>query len=120
VRGQRVEAPPLPDLPRDGGGPVFREPWEAQVFAVVLKLYEGGHFAWPEWASRLAAEIDRARREGEPDLGDTYYLHWVRALERLVVDKGWTGAVDLTMRAAALQQPGRDDDRHDHEHDHAV
>jgi hypothetical protein len=33
----------LPRLPRDKGGPVFAEPWEAQAFALALKLSEQGH-----------------------------------------------------------------------------
>ena len=34
----------LPRLPRDAQGPVFREPWEAQAFAMCLALYERGLF----------------------------------------------------------------------------
>ena len=32
----------LPGIPRDGDGPVFREPWEAQAFAMALALHERG------------------------------------------------------------------------------
>src|SRR5579862_8977484 len=39
----------LPSLPRDQGGPLFREPWEAQAFAMTLALYRKGLFSWPEW-----------------------------------------------------------------------
>ncbi|HEV8680795.1 MAG TPA: nitrile hydratase accessory protein [Stellaceae bacterium] len=78
----------LPSLPRDEGGPVFREPWEAQAFAMTLALYRRGLFIWPEWAAALAAEIKRAQAAGDPDTGDTYYHHWLAALERLVADKG--------------------------------
>ena len=42
----------LPDLPRDADGPVFREPWEAQAFAMAVSLHERGLFTWPEWAPR--------------------------------------------------------------------
>jgi nitrile hydratase accessory protein len=78
----------LPSLPRDAGGPVFREPWEAQAFAMTLALYRQGLFTWPEWASVLAEEIKRAQAQGDPDTGDTYYRHWLAALERLVAEKG--------------------------------
>jgi nitrile hydratase accessory protein len=78
----------LPSLPRDEGGPTFREPWEAQAFAMTLQLYQRGLFTWPEWAATLAAEIKRAQRAGDPDRGDTYYHHWLAALERLVAEKG--------------------------------
>ena len=47
----------LPSLPRDEDGPVFREPWEAQAFAMTLRLYESEHFTWPEWAECLSQEI---------------------------------------------------------------
>ena len=77
----------LPSLPRDADGPVFREPWEAQAFAMTLALYRRGLFSWPEWAAALAAEIKRAQAAGDPDTGDTYYHHWLAALERLVAEK---------------------------------
>ena len=78
----------LPSLPRDDGGPVFREPWEAQAFAMTLALYKRGLFTWPEWAAALGEEIKRAQGAGDPDTGDTYYRHWLAALERLVAEKG--------------------------------
>jgi nitrile hydratase accessory protein len=78
----------VPSMPRDAEGPVFREPWEAQAFAMTLALHERGLFAWPEWAAALAAEIKRAQDAGDPDTGETYYLHWLAALERLVAEKG--------------------------------
>jgi hypothetical protein len=62
----------LPTLPRDDDGPVFREPWEAQAFAMTLTLYEQGIFTWTEWAAALAAEIaprrSRYRRNLLPSL----------------------------------------------------
>lgn len=78
----------LPSLPRDAEGPLFREPWEAQAFALVVQLQEQGLFTWEEWAQALGAEISAAQKGGDPDLGDTYYRHWLTALERLVVAKG--------------------------------
>jgi nitrile hydratase accessory protein len=78
----------LPGMPKDEAGPVFREPWEAQAFAMTLALHERGLFSWKEWADALAAEIGRAQADGDPDTGETYYLHWLAALERLVAEKG--------------------------------
>jgi len=86
----RRAAEEVPSIPRDAEGPVFREPWEAQAFAVALALHERGVFTWPEWAATLAAEIKRAQAAGDPDTGETYYLHWLNALERLVAEKGVT------------------------------
>ncbi len=78
----------VPVIPTDEDGPVFREPWEAQAFAMTLALYDRGLFTWPEWAATLAAEIKRAQAAGDPDTGETYYNHWLAALERLVAEKG--------------------------------
>jgi nitrile hydratase accessory protein len=82
----------VPSIPRDGEGPVFREPWEAQAFAMVLALHERGLFTWPEWAATLADEIKRAQAAGDPDTGETYYQHWLNALESIVAAKGLADA----------------------------
>jgi len=86
----------VPGFPHDAGGPVFREPWEAQAFAMTLTLYDRGLFTWPEWAAMLAAEIEHAREQGDPDTGETYYHHWLAALERMVAEKRVTDAQTLS------------------------
>jgi nitrile hydratase accessory protein len=78
----------VPGIPRDAQGPVFREPWEAQAFAMALALHRRGLFTWSEWAAALGEEIKRAQRAGDPDTGETYYRHWLATLERLVSEKG--------------------------------
>ena len=78
----------LPDIACDAEGPVFREPWEAQAFAMALMLNQRGVFTWQEWAEALGAEIKRAQAAGDPDTGETYYRHWLATLERLVAAKG--------------------------------
>lgn len=78
----------LQDLPRDDDGPVFREPWEAQAFAMALSLHERGLFTWKEWAAALADEIKIAQAGGDPDTGTTYYRHWLATLEKMVARKG--------------------------------
>jgi nitrile hydratase accessory protein len=88
-----VNAPGVPGLPRDADGPVFREPWEGQAFALALALHERGVFTWPEWASALAAEIAAA----PPDpTGEAYYHRWLAALERLVAAHEITDEATLT------------------------
>ena len=86
----------LPSLPRDDDGPVFREPWEAQAFAMTLALYRRGVFTWNEWAATLGEEIRRAQSAGDPDTGHTYYRHWLAALEGLVAEKRIADADALT------------------------
>ena len=91
----------LPKLPRDEGGPVFAEPWQAQAFALAVKLSEQGHFTWKEWAAALAGELEAAAARGEPDDGSHYYDHWLAALERLVESKGLLDRAALSERKDA-------------------
>jgi nitrile hydratase accessory protein len=91
----------LPPLPRDASGPVFAEPWEAQAFALAVKLSEQGHFTWKEWAAALADELKAAADRGEPDDGSRYYHHWVAALEKLVTAKGLTDPAAMLARKEA-------------------
>lgn len=98
--------PPLPGQPRIGEQPVFAEPWQAKGFALVLALHERGLFTWGEWAQALAAQIALAQAAGDADTGDTYYRHWVAALEAIVAAKGASSNAEL--------------DRHRHAWDHAA
>lgn len=91
----------LPHLPRDEGGPVFAEPWQAQAFAMAVRLSEQGHFTWKEWAAALAHELQAAANRGEPDDGSRYYEHWLAALERLVAAKGLADPTALSARKEA-------------------
>ncbi len=101
-------------MPQEGDGPVFSAPWQARAFALVLSLKDRGLFTWEEWAQALSERIRSAQKAGDPDTGETYYLHWLGALERLVVHKGITGrgmlgitrdAWDTTARATPHGQP---------------
>lgn len=93
--------PDMPPIPQDDDGPVFREPWEAQAFAIVLNLYDAGHFTWSEWVDALSAEIAAAKAAGDPDLGDRYYHHWLAALEAIASAKGLTDVEELAARKEA-------------------
>lgn len=81
--------------------PVFAEPWEAQAFALAVKLSEQGYFTWKEWAAELAAELKAAADRGEPDDGTHYYEYWLATLERLVTNKGLTDRDALHQRKEA-------------------
>ena len=94
----------LPFLPSDAEEPVFAEPWQAEAFAMTLKLHEAGHFTWGEWAACLSKEIMRAQESGDPDLGNTYYHHWMAALERMVTAKGVLSHKSLTSRKEAWRE----------------
>ncbi|TAJ38026.1 MAG: nitrile hydratase accessory protein [Reyranella sp.] len=111
-----IDPAAVPGLPCNVEGPVFREPWEAQAFAMALALHARGLFTWPEWAATLSSEIKRAQEAGDPDTGETYYRHWLKALERLVAEKGiadektlaryynaWDHAADRTPHGAPIE-----------------
>ena len=106
-KGQTENLAALPRLPRDEGGPVFAEPWEAQAFALAVKLSEQGHFTWKEWAAALADELQAAANRGEPDDGSRYYHHWLAALERLVTAKGLADPAALLARKKAWAEAYR-------------
>ncbi len=91
-----------PDL--NAAEPQFSEPWQAQAFAMVLALHQRGLFTWPEWAAALAARIAQAQAEGDPDHGDTYYQHWLAALEDLLGAKGLAAAAELQRHERAWGQ----------------
>ena len=102
---ERIAA--LPRLPRDEEGPVFAEPWQAQAFAMAVRLSEQGHFTWKEWAAALADELKAAAGRGEPDDGSRYYEYWLAALERLVTAKGLTDPAALLARKEAWAEAYR-------------
>ncbi len=102
----------MPALPAEMEGPVFREPWEAQAFAIVLKLYQSGAFTWPEFVALLSAEIGQAKDAGEADTGGAYYTHWLAAAEKLVIAKGLVAAPELGARNADIA--ANPPDRHGH------
>jgi nitrile hydratase accessory protein len=111
----------VPNLPGDAEGPVFREPWEAQAFAMAIALHARGLFTWNEWAETLADEIKRAQANGDADTGETYYRHWLATLEKLVAEKGvassetldryrdaWDRAADRTPHGSPIELKAED------------
>jgi nitrile hydratase accessory protein len=104
---QPTDLAALPRLPRDEGGPVFAEPWQAQAFALAVRLSEQGHFTWKEWAAALADELKAAADRGEPDDGSRYYHHWLAALERLVAAKHLSNPAAMLARKEAWAEAYR-------------
>jgi len=87
-------------LPRDEDGPVFAAPWEAQAFAMAVKLHERGVFTWSEWAAALGDEL-----AAHPDA--PYYESWLAALETLVERKEVMTAAERQERIAAWDRAAR-------------
>jgi nitrile hydratase accessory protein len=75
-----------PGLPKsDEGDPVFAEPWQAQAFAMTVRLHQQGLFTWNEWAETLSREV---HRPGRAEDGADYFDCWVAALSSLVSARG--------------------------------
>ncbi len=94
----------LPKIPVDKDGPVFAEPWQAQAFAMTVKLHEKGAFSWPEWAEALSGELKAA---GENDDPDNYYLRWLAALEKLLNSKNIVGTKERESCKTAWDKAAR-------------
>ena len=86
-QNQVLLRPLIPDLAKDEESPQFNEPWQAQVFALAVSLSEAGLFSWQEWTDELSFTILKAQEFGDPDLGSTYYQHWLKTLERMLTSK---------------------------------
>jgi nitrile hydratase accessory protein len=73
-------------LPRSAeGDPVFTEPWQAQAFAMTVRLHQQGVFAWSEWAEALSREVHRPGRATD---GSDYFECWVSALSSVLSVRG--------------------------------
>ena len=75
-------------LPRKSGELVFHDDWEKRIFAMVVALYQKGHFEWDEFKDLL---IEQIRLSGEtperPDLDKPgYYEFWIKNLE-VILDR---------------------------------
>ena len=102
-----VDLGALPALPRDGDGPVFKAPWEAQAFAMAVSLHARHAFTWREWADALAGELAAASVRGHHDDGTHYYEHWLAALEKLVAAKQLVSGPELEHRVDAWDAAAR-------------
>ena len=69
-----------------------------------LALHRHGLFTWKEWADTLAARIAAAQAAGDPDVGDTYYRHWLAALETIVAAKGASTPRELERHRLAWER----------------
>jgi len=76
----------------------FREPWQAQVFALTVHLHQRGLFTWPEWAQALSAEVTAPTAAAD---GSDYYHHWAAALEKMLAAKAVTDQAGIDDMAAA-------------------
>ncbi len=128
-------------LPRDAGEPVFSEPWQAHAFALVMSLYQDGHYNWAEWDDYLGYHIHASGHFGdaspeesdgagtgetETDItganysrfiadcekdGARFYHLWLAAAEQLLDAKGLVPKAELEQRIAAFAKAEREGPR---------
>ena len=107
-----MDIPALPGLPDDGSGPVFSSPWQAQVFSLVVGLYEAGCFSWSAWTEALSREIaedsnggaDGVKTQQETDPSDSYCRFWVSALEHMLARKTILDSSEVQKRVAQWRE----------------
>ncbi|MEM7540050.1 MAG: nitrile hydratase accessory protein [Pseudomonadota bacterium] len=101
---ERSNLPSLDEISRlpldDDHDIVFREPWEARAFGIVVHLHQEGHFTWPDWADYIAKEIKAA---GASDTGEDYYLYWLSAAEKILADSNVCDVEEVRARKADLE-----------------
>ncbi len=95
---RKIPLPDLPAIPLQNNEPVFREPWEARIFAIVVSLHDQGAFKWEVFQKLLIDEISRTESTG--DVRD-YYENWFAAAEKLIhsLDILQPGEVDAEVAA---------------------
>jgi nitrile hydratase accessory protein len=94
----RIASVPVPDVPGDRGGPVFREPWHAEVFSLAVALNRQGVFTWSEWVEVFSTTVEDIHRETSANVESVYYQGWLNALERLVARKNLVSVEEMTRR----------------------
>lgn len=95
----------LPQQPHDEEGPVFREPWEAQAFAMAVSLNRQGVFTWSKWTETIGALIEAD--ENPDETGERYYQYWLSALEQLVSANTPISSEQLAERKDAWDKAAR-------------
>jgi nitrile hydratase accessory protein len=76
----------------------FAEPWEAQVFALVVALQETGVVSPGEWADALGTAI----RPADAPERAADYAHWLAALEAILSAKHIADGALIDLRRDAF------------------
>jgi len=97
------DAAPVAPFQSDDG-PVFDEPWHAQVLALADTMVQAGHFSAGDWATALGAALQAATDRAVPDNAQTYYECAAAALETLVARHTTIGAATIDARKSAWER----------------
>jgi nitrile hydratase accessory protein len=85
----------------------FNEPWEAKVFAIIVRLTQDGHFEWSEWVECFSREVAAETAvEASGGVPRPYYEQWLDAAEKLLISKGVTNKEQLRARRFAAGSVG--------------
>lgn len=96
-------------IPLRGDEPVFDEPWQARAFGLVLSLCDDGTISWEVFQRQLVEEIDSSGGDSnEESANHVYYEHWLRALEKVLVDSDVLSDLELLGRAGEFASGDRD------------
>jgi hypothetical protein len=84
--------------------PVFDEPWQAQVLAMVDTLIANGVIEATAWSDTLGSELKKAQRLGASDDITTYYNAALQALEQLLDQNTDISGSEVTNKRDAWEQ----------------
>ncbi len=95
--------------PQENDELVFRAPWQARAFSMVVTLHREGLFEWNEFQSRLIEQVqaDAFEEEGA-DPETVYYRQWLAAFEQLLTDKQLFDDETIERRALEFARGDRD------------
>ena len=87
------------------GEPLFRAPWQARGFALIVGLVQAGHLPWRDFQARLATAITEMEADGAPEaVEDGYFGCWLRASEETLSAAQLIGAGEVDAEIAVLQE----------------
>lgn len=76
------------DPPQEGDELLFKAPWQARAFSLVVTLHQQGMFEWNEFQNRLIEQVQAGAFEDEKDDSEAiYYRQWMAAFEQLLADR---------------------------------
>lgn len=93
--------------PRREGEPLFRHPWHARIFAVMVALVKDERFEWRTFQERLVEEL-REHQSPEADLTPEevdlqYFECWLHAAEDTLTDCGYLDEADIAEQIEAIR-----------------
>lgn len=90
-------------IPRKDGDLAFDAPWQIRALGLAVAAHRTGHYEWAEFQGELVAAIREWEEAPEDQRSEwAYYERWLRALERLVVERGLVDPAEYTEKTQEL------------------